>query len=775
MDTTENKKSTLSGDKKFLLPINCMKLIITEKPSVARQFANAIPENFTRNDGFLQSDNYYITWCIGHLITMSYPEKYDENMKTWSLDTIPFIPKEYLYEEIAQVKDQYKIVNKLLNSKDLDTIYYAGDSGREGEYIQRLVRNYGGYNKNAAEKRIWIDSQTDEEILKGIREAKDLSYYNTVSDAGYLRAQEDYLFGINLSRALTLKYARLYNKAVGASKYKPIAVGRVMTYVLGMIVERERLIRTTKEIPFYGVKGIFGADAVTADWDSKQPSQYFESPLLLKSGAFLEKANADSLCSSLSSIGSSLLYKKTLSDETKNAPLLFNLTELQSACSSKFKISPSETLDIAQKLYEAKLTTYPRTDAKVLSTAIAKVIDANISSLKKINGYSDIIDSILNSGSYKKIADTKYTDDSKITDHYAIIPTESFNSNEFEKLTPIERNVYLLIVNRFLSIFMPSARYKRISCEFRTGNEPLFCTKKKCIDYGFLKLYGNTSEDEESDDAKTYTYLESLNENITYPFTFEVTTGKTSPPKRFTSGSAVLAMENAGNLVEEEELREMIKTNGIGTPATRAEIISKLEKNGYIALNKKTQVLTPTVDGEVIYNIIKLTVPSLLSANMTASWEKGLNAVQNGSIKREEYTEKINNYIITEVNKIKAENRNADVNASLKEIKSFYPKICSTEEVTLVCPLCGGSVNLMNWGAGCSNYKTQSCNFSVSRTIAGKILDDNQLMDIIKTGISGLIKGFKSKAGKEFSAKIKYNKIEHKTEFVFENISSTFS
>ena len=405
-------------------------LYIAEKPSVAREFAKALKQNMVGKDGYLESEEAIVTWCVGHLVTMSYPEAYDAVYKKWSYDTIPFIPKEFKYEVIDGVKKQFAIVSGLLSRKDVSTIYVCTDSGREGEYIYRLVEQMAGV-KDKVRKRVWIDSQTEEEILRGIKEAKDLSAYDNLADAAYLRAKEDYLMGINFSRVLTLKYGNTVKGYLKREK-AVISVGRVMTCVLGMVVKREREIRVFVKTPFYRLLGGFSyaGKNFEGEWRAVEGSRYFASPLLYKENGFKKKEDAEALKASLADavqggqschipVVDSIERKK----ETKNPPLLYNLAELQNDCSKYFKISPDQTLQIIQELYEKKLVTYPRTDARVLSTAVAKEIYKNIAGLKNYDKASAFAEEILKSGSYKGIAKTRYVNDRQITDHYAVIPT----------------------------------------------------------------------------------------------------------------------------------------------------------------------------------------------------------------------------------------------------------------------------------------------------------------------------------------------------------------
>ena len=661
------------------------KLIITEKPSVAREFAKALNQNMKSKDGYIESEDYIITWCVGHLVTMSYPDAYDEALKRWSMDTLPFIPTEYKYEIIDNVKKQFHIVKQLFHRDDVDVIYNAGDSGREGEYIQRLVLMMAGYNGKAQLKRIWIDSQTEDEILRGIREAKDSSAYDNLSNAAYLRAKEDYLMGINFSRVLTLKYGYGMKQFLNQDKMV-ISVGRVMTCVLGMVVKREREIREFVKTPFYRVlSGISIQDKIIeGEWKSVEGSKYFNSPLLYKENGFLKEESALQLIEELkagrefpiSGILESIEKKK----ETKNPPLLYNLAELQNDCSRFFKCSPDETLRIAQELYEKKMTTYPRTDARVLSSAVAKEITKNLSGLKRIPQIADAVEHILTEGKYKSLAKSRYVNDKQITDHYAIIPTGQ-GLNNMAGLSPTAAKVYELIVRRFLSVFYPPAIYQKVSLVTKVGEERFFSNIKVLAEEGYLKVWkppvSKKKEDGEGEEEAKFdmAFLESLKglkkgQEIEIP-NLEIKTGETTPPKRYNSGSIILAMENAGQLIEDEELRAQIKGSGIGTSATRAEILKKLVANGYLALNKKTQILTPTQVGEMIYEVVGHSIKPLLNPELTASWEKGLTLVSNGEITPEEYMKKLDDFVSRRTLGVKAL-RQDDLLTRYRYVSQFY-------------------------------------------------------------------------------------------------------
>lgn len=716
------------------------KLIITEKPSVAQEFANALGVKGERGDGYIESAEYLITWCVGHLVTMSYPEKYNEELKVWDMKHLPFIPDTYLYEVIDDVKKQYEVVSTLLNRKDVSIIYYSGDSAREGEYIQRLIRQKAGHTKTAIEKRVWIDSQTYPEILRGIREAKDLKEYDALSDAAYLRAQEDYLFGINLSRAYSLQYKALYYSMADLEKPETIAVGRVMSCVLGMIVDRERVIRNAVEIPFYGICGEI--KGMKAEWRAVDGSLFHASPLLYKESAFRGKKDAEALKNEFQQAGKMTLIKREEGRETKYAPLLYNLAELQAECSAQLKISPDETLRIAQALYEKKLTTYPRTDARVLSSAVAEEIKSNLEGLAKSPAYEGYINTLKGSGKYGKISHTKYVDDSKISDHYAIIPTGK--SLEIAPALPeVEKKVFHMIVLRFLSIFFDPAEYGKISLSFSCcKGEKLFSGLRYLHKPGYLKLYGKDSDD--LDKAAVY---KALQEGKEYPAVFSVTEGKSGPPKRYTSGSLILAMENAGQLLEDPELREYIKGSGIGTSATRAETVKKLETRGYIQINDKSQMVTPTKKGEALYDIIKEVTPVLLNPQMTANWEKGLTQVARGQLPGELYYQKLTDYVRQEVGRIKGLPENVIAEKFGIEVKP----IRQSSETRFKCPQCGKSLRKMDWGIGCSGYQ-DGCKYSISGTAYGKKLTDEQLYMLLTKGKTQTITGLKKKNGGTFAA-----------------------
>lgn len=639
-------------------------LYIAEKPSVAQQFAAALKISGRRADGYIESDSAVVTWCVGHLVTMSYPEAYDVKYKRWSLQTLPFLPKEFKYQVIESVSKQFQIVSKLLNREDVDTIYICTDSGREGEYIYRLVDQMAGVKKKTR-KRVWIDSQTEEEILRGIRDAKDWSAYDNLASSAYLRAKEDYLMGINFSRLLTLKYGPSISRYMKTER-TVLSVGRVMTCVLGMVVRREREIRQFVKTPFYRVIGTFVVEDMEFDgeWRSVEGSRYFQSPVLYKENGFKEKIYAEKLIDALKQNEplTAVLKKVERKKETKNPPLLYNLAELQNDCSKMFKISPDQTLKIAQELYEKKLVTYPRTDARVLSTAVAKEIHKNIDGLKNFGPVSRFAAEVLNQGTYKNIAKTRYVNDKQITDHYAIVPTGQ-GLGALKGLAPLAVKVYELIARRFLSVFYPAAVYQKYSLEMEADREHFFAGFRIQIEEGYLKVAdvshfrkkaeeaGQGREDsdlngKDQENPRFAAMLKTLKKGMALPLRrLSVKEGETSPPKRYSSGSMILAMENAGQLIEDEELRAQIKGSGIGTSATRAEILKKLVNINYLALNGKTQVITPTLLGELVFDVVNGSIRQLLNPELTASWEKGLTYVAEGTITPDEYMEKLEHFV----------------------------------------------------------------------------------------------------------------------------------
>lgn len=627
-------------------------LYIAEKPSVAQEFARALKLNTKRHDGYLESEDAVVTWCVGHLVTMSYPESYDPALKRWSLETLPFLPKVYRYEIIPAVSKQFKIVSKLLNREDIDIIFVCTDSGREGEYIYRLVEQMSGV-KNKKRKRVWIDSQTEDEIIKGIKTAKDLEEYDNLSESAYLRAKEDYLMGINFSRLLTLKYGNTISNFL-KTKYTVVSVGRVMTCVLGMVVRREREVRNFIKTPFYRVVGDFvlGDCNFDAEWKAIEGSMYFDSPYLYKENGFKEESKAKELISFLEEeqpVEASVTQIER-KKENKNPPLLFNLAELQNECSKLFKISPDETLKIMQELYEKKLVTYPRTDARVLSTAVSKEIYKNLKGLGGYEPISEYVKEILEQGKYKGLEKTKYVNDKQITDHYAIIPT----GQGLSALRTVSENaskIFETIVRRFVSIFYPSAVYQKTNISMEIRKELFTTSFRTLINEGYLKIIQNSfdkkkDENEKEDDIELLNAIKGLIKGDKLPCnSLNIKEGETSPPKRYNSGSIILAMENAGQLIEDEDLRAQIKGSGIGTSATRAEILKKLVNIKYISLNKKTQIISPALLGELIFNVVDGSVRQLLNPELTASWEKGLTYVADGSITTEEYMEKLESFV----------------------------------------------------------------------------------------------------------------------------------
>ncbi|MGN0369716.1 MAG: DNA topoisomerase [Butyrivibrio sp.] len=668
-------------------------LYIAEKPSVAQEFMKALGQSSSKHDGYSESDDSVFTWCVGHLVTMSYPEKYDEALKKWRMDTLPFIPKEWKYEVIESVKKQFKIVSGLLNREDVDTIYVCTDSGREGEYIYRLVEQMSGVS-GKKRKRVWIDSQTEEEIKRGVQEAKDLSEYDSLSDAAYLRAKEDYLMGINFSRVLTLKYGRTVSSLMKSEKPVPIAVGRVMTCVLGMVVRREREIRDFVKTPFYRVIADISLDEedrkFDAEWRAVEGSKYFESPYLYKENGFKEMRHASELISFMEEPEPVNFTVQSIEhkNEKKQPPLLYNLAELQNDCSRFFKLNPDETLRYTQELYEKKLVTYPRTDARVLSTAVAKEIHRNLGGLKNLSEYKPFVDEIFEKETYKGIAKTRYVNDKQITDHYAIIPTGQGFAN-LKSISSAGKSIYFAIVRRFLSIFYPAAVYKKVAVVINRNNESFFANFKVLAEEGYLKVLSykkDNSQTESKEDAKDGSqdesigcdtvFLEKLKKikkgDILNCNGFSIKEGETTPPKRYNSGSMILAMENAGQLIEDEELRAQIKGSGIGTSATRAEILKKLITKEYIKLNSKTQIITPSQLGEIVYDTVNCSITRLLDPKLTASWEKGLSLVADGSITKEEYLEKLETFIVRNTNLVKSMNNEYNLKEYFDRVSAYY-------------------------------------------------------------------------------------------------------
>lgn len=658
------------------------RLFIAEKPSVAQEFARILKVNGRRGDGYLESEDTIVTWCVGHLVTMSYPEVYDEALKKWSLDTLPFLPEKFLYEVIPNVKKQFQTVSGLLNREDVDTIYICTDSGREGEYIYRLVDQMAKVPETKKKLRVWIDSQTEDEILRGVREAKSMADYDNLSSSAYLRAKEDYLMGINFSRVLSLKYGYWLNNNFQDKKWTSVSVGRVMTCVLGMVVTREWEIRNFVKTPFYRVIGTFELEGkqFQGEWKAVEGSRYYQSPALYKENGFKEREQALALIDSLMQPEPvpSVIEKVEKKKEKKNPPLLFNLAELQNLSSKLFKISPDETLAIVQELYEKKLVTYPRTDARVLSSAVAKEIGKNLSGLQGYEQAAPYLPYISENQTYKGLEKTRYVNDKQITDHYAIIPTGQ-GLSALKSLGEVQTKMYEVIVRRFLSIFYPPAVYQKLNVTVKAGEERFFTSTKVLLEEGFLPVtqYSFTKkknpeemtdspkegeEEEETFDLKDV--LDLLRKNT--PVNLKecnIKEGETSPPKRYNSGSIILAMENAGQLIEDEELRAQIKGSGIGTSATRAEILKKLFNIDYLNLNKKTQIITPTLKGELVCGIVRYSMPQMLSPKLTASWEKGLTGVAEGTISEEEYMQKLKGFVTQMVDRAKAEDNRGRLNS----------------------------------------------------------------------------------------------------------------
>jgi DNA topoisomerase-3 len=770
-------------------------LIITEKPSVAREFANVLHVS-GRQNGYIENQDYVITWCVGHLVGMVYPESYDIKYKKWRLEDLPFLPREYKYDVIKEVKGQYDIVHGMLQREDIDRVYWAGDAGKEGQTIEENIRNFGGVRDGMEELRVWIDSQTEEEILRGIREARPMSDYANLGRSGIMRTIEDYAMGINFSRVMSVKYGNLLNDAAGTKSYTAIAVGRVMTCVLGMVVIREREIRNFKETSFYRVIGRFTDGGIEGEWKAVEGSKYFESPLLYKENGFREEKDANALMEVLEGKPAHVLSIEK-STTKKRAPLLFNLAELQAECSKRFKISPDETLQVAQDLYEKKLTTYPRTDARVLSSAIAKEIYKNISKLRNYEPTHAFAEEILSKKLYANITNTSYTDDSKVTDHYAIIPTGQLT--ELNSLNSLQRAVFDVIVRRFLSIFYPPAEYENVklvvgvACEDKTEQffsgtkvlkkpgylEVATLPKKKSFEEANARILGEqpfSEGDSESGEAGSpdggsaeegvhvnpkvlLELAEHLKKGDEVSVAgYGIKLGKTSPPKRYTSGSMVLAMENAGQLIEDEELREQIKGSGIGTSATRAEIIQKLVRIGYLNLNRKTQILSPENLGEMIYEVVNMTVPALLNPKMTASWEKGLDGITRGTVDFQEYRAKLEDFIRRETCSMIDQNIRSELAERISEFAGVGAKGAGARrKIGAKCPKCGGEIVTTPFGYGCANYKKDKsgCNFNIGE-IAGVTIPEEQVKLLLgEEGRTGVIKGFKSKSGKRFNAALR--------------------
>ena len=743
-------------------------LIITEKPSVAQEFAKILKVS-GRQNGYLENESYVITWCVGHLVEMVYPEEYDSKYKKWKLEDLPFLPKNYKYGVIKSVSGQYDVVHKMLHREDIDTVYWAGDAGKEGQTIEENIRNFGGVREGMQELRVWIDSQTEEEILRGIKEAKPMREYANLGKSGIMRTIEDYAMGINFSRAMSVKYGNLLNDAAGTKSYTAIAVGRVMTCVLGMVVIREREIRNFIETPFYRIVGKFTDAEIEAEWKTTEESAYYASPLLYKENGFAKEEDAKAFLESLAGKEARVSsVEKGISK--KKAPLLFNLAELQAECAKRFKISPDETLQIAQDLYEKKLTTYPRTDARVLSSAVAKEISKNVSRLKGYEPVSQFVNAIMQSGTYRSIGRSAYTDDSKITDHYAIIPTGQLT--ELNSVNGLHRQVYDLIVRRFLSIFYPPAEYQTVKFIAKIEKESFFAGGKILKSPGYLCVLGKEAAEEKDEDGgekeegtnakMLLAMIEKLSENDVVPVKgMDIKEGKTSPPKRYTSGSMVLAMENAGQLIEDEELRAQIKGSGIGTSATRAEIIKKLVRVGYLNLNRKSQVLTPTMLGEMIFETVSMTVPELLNPKMTASWEKGLDGITRGTVDMGEYRAKLEDFIRRETLSMAQTDRKQELIKRIQPLTGRESRgAAARKKLGIKCPLCDGEVETTPFGYGCSNYRTNGCKFSIG-TIAGRDLTEEEVTKLLTEGKTEILNGFVSKLKKKFSAALIYKKDEN--------------
>ncbi len=744
------------------------KLIITEKPSVARDFARVLNVKGNR-DGYIENDEYVISWCVGHLVGMLYPEDYDPKYKSWKLEDLPFLPKEYKYGVLKPVAKQYGIVNGLLHRDDVDTVYWAGDSGKEGQTIEENIRNFGGVREGMKELRVWIDSQTDDEIKRGIREAKPMSEYDNLGKSGIMRTIEDYSLGINFSRVLSVKYGRLVNDAAATKKYSAIAVGRVMTCVLGMVVYREREIRNFRETPFYRVIGNLTDAMISAEWKAVEGSRLFNSPLLYKENGFKKEEDAGKLISELT--GKECRVEAVeKSTSKKKPPLLFNITELSAECAKRFKITPTQTLDVVQELYERKLTTYPRTDARVLTTAVAGEIIKNLNGLKAYEPCADFVNNIIDKKLYTGLAKTQYVKDEDVTDHYAIIPTGQVR--ELGGMSDLHKKVYDVIVRRFLSIFYPPAEYLSVKLTVDIDGEKLFSSAKMLKKKGYMEIAGVPKQKEDDDDAgttvkdrdKLLKCVDTMKKGDKLDVvSFDIKEGKTSPPKRYNEGTMMLAMENAGNLIEDEELREQIKKTGIGTSATRGAILKKLVDIGYLNENKKTLILTPSRLGEMVFEVVDMSVPTLLNPEMTASWEKGLEGIINGNVDAAEYRRKLEDYIRRETMRMISSDTQADLAGRLHPFTDGNSKGAATRlPLDIKCPKCGGELTTTKFGYGCSNYwdKEKKCDFSVSGTILKHVITKEELKQLAENGTTELIKGFVSKNNKNFDAKLKINRDE---------------
>lgn len=736
------------------------KVIITEKPSVAAEFAKVLSVE-GKHKGYIENENWIITWCIGHLVALVYPENYDEKYKKWNLKDLPFLPETYKYGIISSVKEQYNTVYTILHRKDVEIVYWAGDSGREGQVIEENIRRLGGLRKGITELRVWIDSQTEDEIKRGLKEAKPMAAYDNLAASGVMRAIEDYAMGINFSRALTCRYGNMLNSAAALSKYTPISVGRVMTCVLGMVVRREREIRNFTVTPFYKLSGDFGNGEIVGEWKADKGSKYYNSPLLYNETGFKKAEDAENLCRTLKN-GQAVVKDYESTQSKKKAPMLFNLAELQSECTKKFKISPDETLKVAQSLYEKKLTTYPRTDARVLSTAVSIEIHKNIEGLKSAGFLSEYCDRILNERLYTGIK--SYVDDSKITDHYAIIPTG--NLDNYGNLTELEKKVYDLIVRRFLSIFFPPAVYSNRKVVIEIENETFHASQKSLVSPGYLVITGSYEEDEICQNT-----IPELKKGTAIAVKMlEVREGKTTAPKRYTSGSMILAMENAGNLIEDEELRAQIKGAGIGTSATRAETLKKLITIGHISSNPKTQVLTPNPLGEMIYEVVDASVPELLNPKLTAEWDRDLKRIEEGTYGFDDYRNKLEVYIRENVVKIAGQDKNTEIVGRIRPFASgeITDQPASNEIEGVSCPECNGKIRRTKFGYCCENYKKDTgCTFAISGDICGKTISPEYIKKLVNNGKTDLIKGFKSKKGSKFNAYLIFDE-NYNVNFEFE-------
>ncbi|MDY4838384.1 MAG: DNA topoisomerase [Lachnospiraceae bacterium] len=738
-------------------------IIIAEKPAIAQDYAKVLGVvNSNKTNGYIENDKWIVTWTVGHLVSMSYPEKYDPALKNWSLETLPFLPDKYLYEVIQDVSQQFFIVKKLYNRPDIDCIYYAGDSGREGLYIQMLVRQEAGHKAGVKEAVVWIDSPTEDEILRGITEAKDISAYSNMKDAGYMRAIEDYLVGINFSRLLSVKYAPMLNTGSGQKKHKPISIGRVMTCVLGMVVRREREIRSFKSQSFYRVTGKIKLDdaEVECEWRETEESEYFHSPKLYSEFGFLKENDAKEMISGLRSQLQIVNIERTRSK--KNAPLLFNLAELQSECSKKLHISPKMTLQIAQSLYEKKLTTYPRTDARVLSSAIAGEIEKNLNKLTK-GKYANFVSMIeTNRWSIKG----KYVDDTKITDHYAIIPTGITPS----ELSDIEETVYDMICRRFLAIFFPAAEYDCVKFEAINGKEHFFGTSKYLSYPGFYDVL--TLPKDEISDQSSVEAINSLVKGSAYDGEYCIKEGKTQAPRRYSTGSMTLAMENAGTLIEDEELREQIIGRGIGTSATRAEVIDKLIRLNYVTVDDKTQILAPSNFGEMIFEVVDATIPQMLDPKFTAEWEKELDDIAKGSMSTDAFLKKLYEFISSCCNKVKVIENNDEIFKRIRPlatdfIRNEYKKFDSWD-TKIICPLCGNEIETTSWGFKCkaNTGKNEGCSFALGDIMGHRLLTP-ELRKLLSEGKAGPFYDFISTKGKPFGANLIWNKDTKRIDFQF--------